>query len=653
MRTISDLSGQIARLDEERRRLAELSHAHDVIQRSRFAQLRAALLNLSGTLRIAGTVRRRSRIVAATQPLVAVAAPGSKRRKPSTPTEKTAQEYADWQHLFTPKLPDLEAIRRMVPLLAERPQFSIVMATYNTPESYLRAALDSVLAQIYPDWELCIADDASTDPEVRHILQEYADRDGRIKLIFRDENGHISKSSNSALSLATGEYVGFLDHDDLLAPEALYECALVVNRYPDVDMLYSDEDKVFDDGELADPFFKPDWNPDTFLSRNYTCHFGVYRRSLAEAVGGLRPGFEGSQDYDFVLRLTERSRRVEHIPKVLYHWRVHPDSTASGSQAKPYARDSAVRALEEALVRRDEPGRVTYRDTVQGTYIVRYAVRKREKVSVIIPTRDHGDDVNRCLESIFENAGYENFEVLLLDNGSTDPSSLATFESWRRREARVRVVRYDVPFNYSKINNFAVSQTDGTYVLLLNNDTEVISDDWMEAMVEQAQRPSVGAVGALLLYPDGTVQHGGVVVGLGGVAGHSHKYAASDAAGYFFTLRSINNVSAVTAACLMVRREIFDAVGGLDEGLSVAFNDVDFCLKVVAAGYRNVYLPHVQLYHFESKSRGHETTPEKVARFQAEMLTMQRRWRTQTHVDPCYSPNLTLDTEDYAIRTRL
>ncbi len=624
-------------LEQERRRLLELSDAHDVIARSRFALFRSSLLHLRDTL------RRRPRVGG--HPLSLPVAAVSK--------ERVADAYAHWQHLFSPKQADFESMRRMVPLLAKKPRFSIAMATYNTPETYLRAALDSVLAQVYPDWELCIADDASPDPFVRGVLQEYADRDPRIKLVFREKNGHISRATNSALELATGDFVGFLDHDDLLTPDALYECALVINRSPDVDMIYSDEDKIDDDGRLSDPFFKPDWNPETFLSRNYTCHFGVYRLSLALEVGGYRTGFEGSQDYDFVLRLTERTRRIEHISKVLYHWRMHAASTSVSLAAKPYARDSAVRALEETLIRRDEPGRVTFREDVPGIYIVRYAVRKREKVSVIVPTRDHGDDVDRCLESIFENDGYDDFEVAIVDNGSTDQASLETFESWRRRDRRVRVLRHDVPFNYSKINNYGVSQTDGTYVLLLNNDTEVISSDWMEAMVEQAQRPAIGAVGSLLLFPDGSVQHAGVIIGLGGVAAHSHKHAPSGAPGYFFTLRSINNFSAVTAACLMVRRSVFDQVGGLDEGLAIAFNDVDFCLKVVAAGYRNVYLPHVQLYHYESKSRGHETTPEKVERFQNEIRTIQRRWKTLTKIDPCYNPNLTVDAEDYGIRTRL
>ncbi len=624
-------------LEQERRRLSELSDAHDVIARSRFALFRSSLLHLRDTF------RRRPRVGG--HPLSLPVAAVSK--------ERVADAYVHWQHLFSPKQADFESMRRMVPLLAKKPRFSIAMATYNTPETYLRAALDSVLAQVYPDWELCIADDASPDPFVRGVLQEYADRDPRIKLVFREKNGHISRATNSALELATGDFVGFLDHDDLLTPDALYEYALLVNRSPDVDMIYSDEDKIDDDGCLSDPFFKPDWNPETFLSRNYTCHFGVYRRSLALEVGGYRTGFEGSQDYDFVLRLTERTQRIEHISKILYHWRMHAGSTSMSLTAKPYARGSAVRALDEALIRRSEPGRVTFREDVPGIYIVRYAVRKRDKVSVIVPTRDHGDDVDRCLESIFENDGYDDFEVAIVDNGSTDQASLETFESWRRRDPRVRVLRYDVPFNYSKINNYGVSQTDGTYVLLLNNDTEVISSDWMEAMVEQAQRPAIGAVGALLLFPDGSVQHAGVIVGLGGVAAHSHKHAPSGAPGYFFTLRSVNNFSAVTAACLMVRRSVFDQVGGLDEGLAVAFNDVDFCLKVVAAGYRNVYLPHVQLYHYESKSRGYETTPEKVERFQNEIRTMQRRWRTQTHVDPCYNPNLTVDAEDYGIRTRL
>jgi O-antigen biosynthesis protein len=557
--------------------------------------------------------------------------------------------YERWLRANDLRPADEEVVRSMVAVLPRTPPISVLMPVYQTPERYLRAALESVLAQLYPHWELCAADDASPDPRVREVLREYARRDPRVKLALRERNGHIAEASNSALALATGEYVALLDHDDALAPDALFQLALAALRDPDAGVIYSDEDKIDDLGRRSEPYFKPDWSPDSFLARMYVGHLLALKRELVEAVGGFRPGFEGSQDYDLVLRATERTERVHHIPRVLYHWRIHPDSTAAETGAKAYAYEAGRRAIEEAIARRGEPGRVEQLPE-PGSYVVRYAIREHRKVEVIVPTRDHGEDVERVLGSVFANASYPAFEVLLIDNGSTDPASLATFARWAASEPRVRVVRYDVPFNFARINNFGVAQTDGAYLLFLNNDTEVLTPDWMEAMVEQAQRPSIGAVGARLLYPDGTVQHAGVVTGIGGVAGHAHKYADGESGGYFNTLRTTNNYSAVTAACMMVRRDAFLAAGGFDERLAVAFNDVDLCLKLRALGLYNVYLAHVRLVHHESKSRGYEDDPEKQARFEAERRLMEERWRTGERADPHYSAHLSLDAEDFSLR---
>jgi O-antigen biosynthesis protein len=557
--------------------------------------------------------------------------------------------YERWMYANRIRPGDVRRMRDMLAVLPLRPRFSVVMPVFDPPVHLLREALDSVLAQVYPDWELCIADDASRDPAVRAVLAEYSGRDARIKVAYREENGHISAASNTALALAGGEFVALLDHDDALAPDALFEMALAVNRDPAADVIYSDEDKIDEQGRRSDPHFKPDWAPDSLLARNYVSHLGVFRRSLVHEAGGFREGFEGSQDYDLLLRVTERSDRVVHVPRVLYHWRAHAGSAGAARGRKSYAEEAAVRALEEALVRRGEPGRVVTSD-VPGIYTVRYAILRRERVSIIVPTRDHGDDVDRCLRSLFERTTYENFEVILLDNGTTEPASLQRFEDWRAREpARLKIVRYDVPFNFSRINNYAAKHASGPYLLLLNNDTEIVTPDWIEAMIEQAQRPAIGAVGGKLLYDDGTVQHAGVIVGLGGVAGHSHKHVRAADAGYMYTLQTVNNFSAVTGACLMVRHEVFDEAGGFDEAFAIAFNDVDFCLRLRAAGYRNVYLPHVVLYHHESKSRGVEDTPEKRARFLAEQQLMHERWGTNRVPDPYYNVNLTLATEDYAI----
>ncbi len=658
------LAERLQQLSNERRRLEDLRQAYRTIERSKFSRARELWTDL---LALAGVIGKESFIPTVANGAHASLDAGRARDQVLNlqaentglldviiaERTRTVKEdpYNLWRRKHAPDEDDYRHMRETLPLLTRRPTISIVMATYNTPERYLRAAIDSVREQIYPHWQLCIADDASTNAAVRPILGEYAAIDERIDVVYRPQNGHISQATNSALDIATGDFVGFLDHDDVLPMEALYEVASLVERNPDADIMYSDEDKLDESGGLFDPFFKPDWSPDTLLSRMYTCHFAVYRRRLVEEVGRLRPQFDGSQDYDLILRLSERTDRIHHIPKILYHWRVHPESTAAASSAKPYAADAAERAIEEALARRGEPGSATARTDVAGAYVVRYELRERKQVSIIIPTRDHGEDVDRCLESIFKHGSYENFEVLLVDNGSTDPSSLATFERWAARDARVRVLRYDVPFNFSQINNYAVSRSSGEYLLFLNNDTEVMTPDWLEAMVEQAQRPSIGAVGAMLLYPDMTIQHAGVVVGVGGVAGHSHKNLPADAPGYFHMLKAINNYSAVTGACLMVRRAAFDQVGGFDEELAVAFNDVDLCLKLQAAKYRNVCLPHVQLIHFESKSRGYEDSYNKQVRFEDEKRLMIQRWHTNAHVDPCYNPNLTREAENFALRT--
>jgi GT2 family glycosyltransferase len=556
--------------------------------------------------------------------------------------------YQIWLKQNFPRPADLRKMAETVEILNYKPVISIIMPVYNTPARFLHEAIESVINQVYPYWELCVADDASTVPHVKHILKEYAARDSRIKVVFRTENGHISRASNSALEIATGDFVALLDHDDLLTPDALYEVALLLNRHPEADMIYSDEDKINESNQLRDPFFKPDWCPDSFLSRMYTCHLGTYRRSLVSEIGGFRAGCEGSQDYDLVLRLTEKTDKIFHIPQILYHWRIHPASTASDIENKTYATDAAVKAITEAIYRRSEPGLVTL--TSGGHTIVRYYIQDYSLVTIIIPTRNLGDILNKCLTSIFERTVYPNYEVLVIDNGSTEQETADVIDKWRTREPnRFRCEVLDIPFNYSKINNCAVKQCEGKYLLFLNNDTEVLTGDWVNAMVEQAQRPSIGAVGALLLYPDRTIQHAGVVVGLGGVAGHSHKHFPPHSPGYYYQLQTVNNYSAVTAACLMCRREVFEEVGGFEEELQIAFNDIDMCLKIAERGYRNIYLPHVVLYHHESKSRGFEDTPEKQARFAKEIDCMRRKWKNVIAHDPCYSPNLTRDREDYSI----
>ncbi len=558
--------------------------------------------------------------------------------------------YAVWRTHHDPREHDLAEMRRVVALLSHAPVFSICMPVCDPPIAYLRAAVASVAAQVYPHWELCIADDASCDPQVRAYLREIA-ADPRIRLTTRATRGGIATATNGALALATGAFVAFLDHDDLLAPHALYRFALVGAADPLTGLIYSDEDKIGDDpAGRYDPYFKPDWSPETLLSKMYVGHLLAIRRALVEAVGGLRPAYDGSQDYDLVLRVSERTDRIVHVPDVLYHWRAHTGSAAAAPDAKPYAVDAALAALQDALARRGEPGTVEMVDGRSGRYRVRFARSGDALVTVIIPTRDKAGVLQRCLDSIFTRSTYVHFEVLVVDNGSVEAATAKLLAGWKQREpTRFRVLRDDRPFNYSALNNAAVGTGTAPFLLFLNNDTEVMSADWIEALLEYAQRAPIGAVGGLLLYPDGRVQHAGVVLGIGGLAGHVFKRFPAQAGGYYDALKTVTNYSAVTAACLMVRREAFDRAGGFDEALPVAWNDVDFCLRLRAAGYRNVYLPHVRLIHHESVTRGLDTDAAKVARNAAEVKELRRRWNIAHTSDPYYNPSLTLVREDAGI----
>jgi O-antigen biosynthesis protein len=549
--------------------------------------------------------------------------------------------YAKWLAKYHPPIAP-EAARRRIEAMTMRPKLSIVMPAYNTAEEDLRAAIESVRGQLYDDWELCIADDASAKQRVREVLNEYAAKDDRIRVRSLEKNLGIAGASNAALSMATGDFIGLLDHDDLLHPEALLEAAALLNEHPDTDMIYTDEDKIDLDGRRRDPFFKPDWSPTTFLSYMYTCHLGVYRKSLVDRLGGFRQGVDGSQDYDLVLRLTEQTPRIRHIPKVLYHWRMTPQSTALSSSNKNYTEQAAVRALADAMQRRGVAVREVEIGRVPTTYRIRYPLRDAPAIHMIVPSKNNARYLQRCVRSILERTEYQHYRIHVVDNGSVDEATLSYLEQLES-EPRVRVLHYDYPFNYSAINNWAVSQTDGEYLLLLNDDTEVISPGWLEAMLEQAQRPEVGAVGAKLLYPDGRIQHGGVILGIGGVAAHAHKYYSASHAGYFSRLEVVQNFSAVTAACMMTRREVYDKVGGFNEtDLAVAFNDVDFCLRVREAGYEIIYTPFAELYHHESVSRGLRLSGDEIG-------YMQRTWGRRLFQDPFYNPNLTMRREDFSL----
>jgi glycosyltransferase involved in cell wall biosynthesis/SAM-dependent methyltransferase len=542
----------------------------------------------------------------------------------------------------------INKIKTEINSFSKNPKISVVMPVYNAPLNFLKEAIHSVQNQLYDNWELCIADDASTDIEIRPLLEFYARQDARIKVIFRTENGHISAASNSALTLATGEFIALLDNDDLLPIHALYHVAKVIIENPDVALIYSDEDKIDIDNRRHSPYFKCNWNPDLQYSHNMFSHLGVYKHSLLKEIEGFKIGLEGSQDYDLLLRCTEKlnAKNIQHIPHVLYHWRVHPASTAMSSEAKPYAMIAGERAINQHFERTGVKGRVEL--TGYGYRAHYFLPENPPLVSIIIPTRNAKTLVRQCIDSIRKLSSYPKYEILLIDNGSNEVESIQEWE--KLKKTGIRIIRDDGPFNYSALNNKAVLEARGEVIALLNNDTEVIESKWLEIMVAHALRPGVGAVGARLLYPDKTIQHAGVVLGLGGAAGHIHHRFHANAHGYFSRLQLTSSFSAVTAACLVVRRDLYLQVGGLDEvNLRVAFNDVDFCLRLNEAGFRTVYAADAMLYHHESASRGAEDDPIKAARFAQETAWMKSKWGNLIDNDPNYSPNLTLDHSDCSL----
>lgn len=550
---------------------------------------------------------------------------------------------------------DLEVLARRAESIPGSPLISIILPVYNTEPKWLCRCIDSVIGQAYERWELCIADDASTNEETRATLRSYAEHDSRIKLRFRESNGHISVASNSALEMATGDWVALLDHDDELPPYALYAVAKAIADHPDAGLLYSDEDKVSALGERFDPYFKSEWNPDLFYGHNMVSHLGVYRADLMRRVGGFREGYEGSQDYDLALRCIEQlqPQQIVHIPHVLYHWRAIPGSTALAVGEKSYAAIAAERALADHFERTGQRGvRV---EAVEGGNRIHYPLPEdgEPRVSLIIPTRDRVDLLRVCVGSILERTDYSNYEIVIVDNQSVEPATHEYFAELAGNP-RVRIFPFDEPFNYSRLNNAAVATSDAEVIGLINNDIEVIGGGWMREMVSHAIRPEIGCVGAMLYYPDDTIQHAGVILGAGGVANHAYLHFPRGYVGYVGRARVAQNLSAVTAACLLVRRSVYEQVGGLDARLRIAFNDVDFCLRVREQGYRNLWTPHAELYHHESASRGIEDTPEKRARFAQEVGFMLEHWGDQLANDPAYSPNLSLtaDTFNLAVPPR-
>ena len=562
------------------------------------------------------------------------------------PSDGDAGDYARWIRCYDQlQREDVKRVREQIAQFHYSPLISVLLPVYNSNLKWLRRAILSVQKQLYPRWELCIVDDASTDRKIWPFLQRRARQDRRIKLMRRAENGHISAASNDALRLATGDFVALLDHDDELAPTALYFVAGALNKNRDLQLLYSDEDKLDEHNRRCEPYFKSDWNPELFLAQNFVSHLSVYRTDLIHRIGGFRVGFEGSQDYDLALRCIEQIRpeEVEHLPWVLYHWRAGDQSTASNPTAKPYAQEAAQRAVQEHLKRTGVAGTVV---PSHGVYLqTKYALpNARPMVSIIIPTRDQASPLKKCVHSIFEKTDYPAYELIVLDNESYDSDASEFLAELKKRDG-VRVERIDDAFNYSRLNNHGVELSRGSLVALLNNDVEVLHADWLTEMVSRAMQPKVAMVGARLWYPNGTIQHGGVILGAGGIAGHAHVGLRRGEPGYFARAHLAQDVSAVTTACALVKREVYLEVGGFDENLAVTFNDVDFCLRLREAGYRIVWTPYAELIHHESASRGFDNSAPKQVRFLAEVDYMKSKWGDILQHDPFYNPNLSLDED--------
>jgi O-antigen biosynthesis protein len=566
------------------------------------------------------------------------------------PREQATHDYSHWVATYDALTDaDRARIRRHIDALPLKPRISVVMQTDDIPEPWLRAAVESVRRQLYPYWELCVA--ASSALHVRRILEELRTSDPRIRVALHPMNGHVA--ANSALALATGEWVLLLDQDDELAEHALYMVAVEANAAPAAGLVYSDEDKLDEDGRRYDPYFKPDWNPDLFLGQNLVTHLCACRTDLVREAGGFRPGYEGAQDWDLVMRIVERipASHIRHIPHVLYHRRASAGPTALATNGNHHVRSAQRKALASHFERIGQ--RVELVPTADVYWRVRYPLPEPPPlVSVIIPTRDRVDLLRRCVESIVRRTTYLHVELVILDNQSTDPQTLAYLEELGTR-ANCHILRFDAPFNYAAINNFAVQHARGEVLALVNNDIEVISPDWLEEMVSQALRPEIGAVGAMLYYPQDTIQHAGVILGLGGIAAHAYSHRPRGYAGQMNRARLVQNLSAVTGACLVMRRSLFEEMGGLDaDHLPIAYNDIDLCLRLQARGYRNLWTPYAELYHHESASRGYDREPEKLARFQREIDYMMQPWGGLLRNDPAYNPNLALDRESFSVTFR-
>lgn len=556
--------------------------------------------------------------------------------------------YGPWYEAYVPSREELEQQKKHK--FSRTPLISVVVPAYRTPEEFLRQMIESVEQQTYPNWELCIANGSPDDEEMHRVLEIYSKKDPRIRYKDLKENLGISGNTNGAFAMAKGEFIGLLDHDDLLAPNALYEVAKAIEKEKNIDLVYTDEDKVSTDlSEHFQPHLKPDFNLDLLRSNNYICHFCLVKRDIVEKTGGFQKEFDGAQDYDFIFRCVELAQKIHHIPEILYHWRTHKASTADNPASKMYAFDAGKRAIEAHLARMGVEGNVSHTPDL-GFYRVTYPVKKDPLVSVIIPNKDEKETLESCINGLKKYTSYKNFEIIIIENNST---SKEIFDYYRElsKEDNIHLLKWKKEFNYAAINNFGVRHAKGEYLLFLNNDVTPISENWMEEMLGVCQRPEVGAVGAKLIYPDHTIQHAGCVIGIGGIAGHLFVDMPSNRTGYLHKASLMQDMSAVTAACMMMKKSVFEKAGGFTEELAVAFNDVDLCLKVRREGDLVVYNPYAQMYHMESKTRGAEDSEEKMRRFQKEIEYMRCNWiDILKNGDPYYNKNLSLSKWNYSLK---
>ena len=559
--------------------------------------------------------------------------------------------YQKWIIRHLPGNKELEKQRREK--FDYQPKISIVVPLYKTPEKYLLQLVESVKAQTYPNWELCLSDGSGENSPLTSFLKSLEAGDERIKVAYNEQALQISENTNAGIEIATGAYIAFADHDDELTPHALFECVKALNKDRKIRLIYSDEDKMSMDGhKFFQPHFKPDYNPDLLCTVNYICHLFVVQREILDQVGTFRKEFDGAQDYDFIFRCVEAvdPSEIYHVTKILYHWRCHEDSTAENPESKTYAFEAGKRAIEEHYHRTGIRAEV-YQGEFLGLYRTRFLRDYDPLISIIIPNKDHIEDLKRCMDSIDQKSSYKNYEYIIVENNSTDEKTFQYYKNLEEENPKAHVVYWDKEFNYSAINNYGATFAQGEYILLLNNDTEIINETCLEELLGYCMRSDVGAVGARMYYEDDTIQHAGVVIGFGGIAGHCFVLQPRGTTGYCHRIICAQDYSAVTAACMLVKKSAFDEVGGLTEELAVAFNDIDFCMKLREAGYLIVYNPYAELYHYESKSRGLEDTPEKVARFNKEMQIFERRWPDiLRNGDPYYNPNLTLKSQDFSLR---